>query len=836
MNNQNVQIVFNVQGNGVNALGSISQQATILNNTLNKSINIFNSFGGYMLTMQQSIQVIQGVGSGLNELNASGIALNTSLADLSAITGQTGAGLKSIESYARQSAKTFGGSAADAVESYKLILSQLSPEIAKVPEALKEMGAHIAILSKTMKGDTKAATEVLTTAMNQFQVSTVDPIAASKEMARMMNVMAAAAKEGSAELPQIKDALSQCGMAAKGAGVSFEEANAAIQVLDKAGKKGAEGGVALRNVMATLSMGRFLPKDVQIELRSAGVSIEALTDKNLSLSDRLRALTPVMNDGALITKLFGKENSNAAIALLAGTSAMDGYKEMITGTNTAVNQAGVIMESYAEKQARAQARIDDFKISLFNLTSGFSLVLQNFVGALVPFAQISPLFFALKSVISGAIKGVKIFSTAISTGGALTTWFTRQQYILTFQLSSLRASFFQSAVAIKSATVALGRFTTVGIYNAIKGIGAYILSLVAGSTASLSFAAISKVSFATFSFTAIAACKAVGVAIMNIPIVGWIAAAVAGIIILMHKLKGTKKPVEETMDAMNAAKEAASSYYAQEKMQLDAIFDKLKQTNPKSKERVELVRQLKEMYPELNAQTLEEITNTNNLASAYDTLITSISKKAKTAALNTILEEKYKENAEIDIELGGYGGKKQHYLADDYTQNIKNGVIPLKNIEYTPDAAGVEHLLSELSTVNGGYQTRKVQIGGKLFPTKMLEKYVKNKKEIDKISSGVASLNLEDRNTSATTATTAGVTGATRTTGVNTDLANSTDTITGGGKNVKIFNIVIESLIGGPLTNNFHGSEYDPQSAEDFKNKLSNVLQMLVNDVNYAAN
>ena len=35
-------------------------------------------------------------------------------------------------------------------------------------------------------------------------------------------------------------------MAAKGAGVSFEETNAAIQVLDKAGKKGAEGGVALR--------------------------------------------------------------------------------------------------------------------------------------------------------------------------------------------------------------------------------------------------------------------------------------------------------------------------------------------------------------------------------------------------------------------------------------------------------------------------------------------------------------------------------------------------------------------------------------------------------------
>lgn len=737
MNNQNVQIVFSVQGNAVNALEGISQQAGVLNDTLNKSINIFNSFGDCMTVTQQVVQALKGVGSGLNELDASGVALNTSLANLSAITGQTGAGLKSIENYARQSAKTFGGSAATAVESYKLILSQLSPEIAKVPEALKEMGTHIAILSKTMGGDTKAATEVLTMAMNQFQVSTADPIAASKEMSRMMNVMAAAAKEGSAELPQIKDALTQCGIAAKGAGVSFEEANAAIQVLDKAGKKGAEGGVALRNVMTTLSMGRFLPKDVQEDLRSAGVSIEALTDKNLSLSDRLRVLTSVMNDNALITKLFGQENSNAAYALLAGTGVMDEYTKMITGTNTAVDQAGVVMESYAEKQARVQARIEDFKISLFNLTSGFSLCLQNVVGALVPIAQISPLFILTTNAISGIIKGVKIFSEAISTGGALTTWFTRQQYILTSQMAALRAGFVKSAVAIKAATVALGRFTTVGIYNAIKGVGAYVLSLVAGRTASISFAAISKVSFATFSFTAIAACKAIGVAIMSIPIVGWIAAAIAGVIFLICKLRGTKQPVEETTDAMNAAKEAATSYYTQEKMQLDAIFDKLKQTNPKSKERLELVRQLKEMYPELNAQTLEEITNTNSLAGAYDTLATSISKKAKTAALNTILQEKYKANAEVDIELGGYGGKAQYYLHDNGRKE------PLKSIKYTPDAPGVKHLLSELSTANGGYQTDKIRIGDKLFPVKMLEEYVKTQKEINKISSVVASLNLD---------------------------------------------------------------------------------------------
>ena len=55
-------------------------------------------------------------------------------------------------------------------------------------------------------------------------------------------------------------------------------------------------GVALRNVMATLAQGRFLPKDVQEELNAAGISINALTDNTKSFADRLQALSPVIND------------------------------------------------------------------------------------------------------------------------------------------------------------------------------------------------------------------------------------------------------------------------------------------------------------------------------------------------------------------------------------------------------------------------------------------------------------------------------------------------------------------------------------------------------------
>ena len=376
------------------------------------------------IRLNNLIQNINSAADGLTAMNGPGLALGTSLSDLSAITGATGEKLKEIEGYARANAKTFGGSAAQGVEAYKLILSQLTPEIAKQPKALQAMGNSVAILSKTMGGDTLAATEVLTTAMNQYQVSLDDPTAASAEMARMMNVMSAAAKEGSAELPQIKQALEQAGLSAKTANVSFAETNAAIQVLDKNGKKGAEGGVALRNVLATLSQGRFLPKDVQKELQGAGVNIADLTDRSKSLQDRLSPLKNIMNDQALITKLFGKENNAAAIALISNTDEMGRLTTAVQGTNTAYEQAETVMKSQEEKNKKLQASVDDLKISLFNGTNGFIGYASVIGDVSRDFANLLPIFsgaFQVLGFLTNATKLQAFYTGAVSMATSVWT-------------------------------------------------------------------------------------------------------------------------------------------------------------------------------------------------------------------------------------------------------------------------------------------------------------------------------------------------------------------------------------------------------------------------------
>jgi len=402
----NFLIQFNTNSDKVTAQINKLDAATI--NVGRAAIKVDNAFVTTLnniekklgtINIASKIQNITSSISGLGSVAQPGLDFSSSLTDLSVITGETGKGLQQIGVYARQNAKEFGGSAAQSVESFKLILSQLSPEIAKQPKALQEMGKNVSILSKQMGGDAVAATEVLTTAMNQYGVDMSNPIKASDTMREMMNVMAAAAQKGSAELPQIKGALEQVGGVAKAVGVSFSETNAAIQVLDKAGKKGSEGGIALRNVMTTLSEGRFLPPAVKEELQSAGIDINGLGDKTKSFSERLSLLKPVVNDTALLTKLFGKENLLAGQALVNGTTDLNNYNTAIQNTNTALEQAAIKMEEPAEKNKRLQAQVDNFKISLFNASGG----VMGYVGALGNMAQdvgnLIPLFGGVTSVI-----------------------------------------------------------------------------------------------------------------------------------------------------------------------------------------------------------------------------------------------------------------------------------------------------------------------------------------------------------------------------------------------------------------------------------------------------
>lgn len=367
-----VEYILKLSSNGQTVLSQLERKTNQWGNSLD---GVAKKFSNSMSVLANSA-VFSNLDSARQKIDTfaeSGATLEQKLKELKAITDISDTALGQIEKAAREASVAFGTDAATNVEAYKTLLSKLSPEIANNVPALKMMGDNVNILARQMGGDTQSSANLLSTAMNQFGVDLRDPIQASKEMNSIMNIMSKGAQTGSAELPMIGAALEKAGANARLAKVSFAETNAAIQILDKSGKVGAEGGTALASALAIMGKGRFMPKDILTSLQKAGVDINKVSDKSLSFGQRLQALQPIMKDSALLQAMFGEGATVAGYNLLKEANSFDSYAKSLQGSNDAQRQSDILATSYIEKQKRIQATIDNVKISIFNATSGWSV-------------------------------------------------------------------------------------------------------------------------------------------------------------------------------------------------------------------------------------------------------------------------------------------------------------------------------------------------------------------------------------------------------------------------------------------------------------------------------
>lgn len=334
---------------------------------------VLEKWGKSMFFLNQLKDGVDTITDAFDDAIEPGVKFQTAVADMAGITNLAGKELDDLADKARDTAKAFGTNAADATDLYTNLLSKLSPTLKATPESLQVMADNVMTMSKTMRGDVPGATAAMTAAMNQFQVSMSEPAKAAKIMTDYMNIMAAGAVEGSASVTKVADALTIVGFTAHNAGVSFAETNSAIQMLDKLGKSGSEGGTILRNIISRL--------DVQTEgankqLVAAGVNMNQLHNHTIPLTERLRALEPVLENASLMQAVFGEEARSSATALIKNSSQIDTWTEAIQGTTSATDMAAKQMDTYAERMNRMQAKIDDLKISFFEFVEPFAPIIK----------------------------------------------------------------------------------------------------------------------------------------------------------------------------------------------------------------------------------------------------------------------------------------------------------------------------------------------------------------------------------------------------------------------------------------------------------------------------
>lgn len=276
-----------------------------------------------------------GLAFGAGEILTAGVGkiveFDQSVADLISITGAGGDDLQFFKDQAIELGKSVEGGASSVIEAYKLIGSA-RPELLENAKSLDAVTQSAIKLSHASGMELPEAATALTDAMNQFG-------APAEKAGEFINILANGALFGSAEIPQVTEAMLKFGAVAKSANVSVQESTALIEALASKGLKGAEAGTALRNVMLKLSAPDALPKEAKDRLEELGISFEALSDTSKPFAERLEALKPALKDQAAMVKIFGTENVVAAQNLITMTDSVKGLTKDMDTQGTITTQA-----------------------------------------------------------------------------------------------------------------------------------------------------------------------------------------------------------------------------------------------------------------------------------------------------------------------------------------------------------------------------------------------------------------------------------------------------------------------------------------------------------------
>lgn len=304
-----------------------------------------------------------------------------------------------------------------------------------------------------------------------------------------------------------------------------------------------------------------------------------------------------------------------------------------------------------------------------------------------------------------------------------------------------------------------------------------------------------------------------------------------------------KKNVNNAADASRGFKRAvheANGEIQKQQGEMNRLFEQLKKNNITQNERIGVIKKINEAYGEYLPRLITERDTIEEIEKLQRSANNELAKKI----LITTKEERIKE--ELSLVHDGMAAT-MHSVYDliktinseegtdtftDSRQALTNYIKDLREFGY-----GDEMALR--AAIYKGENPNVKSFGGGSVESDKLSIYLKNlddlvKREQEITDEVSAQFDAIINSYSSDGAFMGGGGGDSDGNAAKDDALKTADAITAGGKGIRNFYINIDSLIGS--TNNyFTSSKDDPASASDFMQKLSNALQLVVNDVNYIA-
>jgi TP901 family phage tail tape measure protein len=421
-NTISIDIVFNAVNKAMPAINKLNQG--------------FGAINGNLWKVNQAAEAWSKTSQTVDQISRPFQAYNQGLAEMESITGITGSELKELGKNARKTGIESGLGASGSIEAYKLLASNI--DVATIGmEGLNKVHKDTLTLAATSKelGLSGAATALAGT-LNQYNL-------AASESGRVMNVLAAGAKYGAAEVPDLTQSFKVAGAAAAAAGLSVEQTGGAIEVLSKMNIKGSEAGTALRNVL--LKMQTDLGFDFKVT----------------KLSDALKTLQGREGDAAYMAKIFGAENIAAAQFMVKNADEVDKMTEQMTGTTVATEQAAIMEKTFTHWLDVKKARLNDVSIAFFQHNEGLLKAVTGIGQLAVGATSMLPLIGGVGKGFTGAFIG------AVNTGKAMRLM---SAAMAAGKLDTYSALISRYGAAGKIASVGL-KISTIaqGAWNAVAG-------------------------------------------------------------------------------------------------------------------------------------------------------------------------------------------------------------------------------------------------------------------------------------------------------------------------------------------------------------------------------
>ena len=339
------------------------------NNEFDRSINktrkqvsdfkkVTESVGGSIVSMTKGFATLGGISFALMDVTKKSMEFEKSLSGLRSLTGLGDKDMEYFKKAAIDLGSTSTQTASQVVEAYKLIGSQ-QPELLKNREALNEVTKQAIILAEAAGMDVPSAAKALSGSINQMGES-------ANVAGEYINILAAASQAGSADIQYLSKAIEKSGGAANSVGVKYNELVAAIETIAPKITEASEAGTNLRNIFLILE----------------GSSDNNLRPSVVGLSKALDNLASKNLDATQMTKMFGRENVTAALALVNAKDQYKGYVDAITGTNTALEQQR-INNANLEGSLNAVSSAWEGFILTMNKSNGFLSTAAQGVASLI---------------------------------------------------------------------------------------------------------------------------------------------------------------------------------------------------------------------------------------------------------------------------------------------------------------------------------------------------------------------------------------------------------------------------------------------------------------------